>query len=111
MWNGARKGAFVQEGAQIASLAAVQIERSNLEFFEDIFNGKRSLRVYMTDADDRYSLPVVAKNLRELYRAKGPEAVNQHLPNAGDLHVRAGLARAWPGQPGKCTVMVNGVYW
>jgi hypothetical protein len=53
VWNGARKGAFVQEGAQIASLAAVQIELSNLHFFENIFKGKRSLRAYMTDAGDR----------------------------------------------------------
>jgi len=111
VWNGARKGAFVREGVQISSLAGIQVERLNLEFFEDIFNEKRSLRAYMTDVGDRYSLPVVAKNLRELYRANGPAAVNQHLPNAGELHVRVGLARAWPGQPGKCTVMVNGVYW
>jgi hypothetical protein len=104
VWNGARKGAFVQEGAQIASLAALQVERSNLQFFEDTFEGERSLRAYVTDALYRYNLPVVAKNLRELYRANGPSAVNQHLPNAGELHVRVGLARAWDGQPGKCTV-------
>jgi hypothetical protein len=47
VWNGARTGAFVQEGAQIASLAAVKIERLNLQFFEDIFHGKRSLRAYI----------------------------------------------------------------
>ena len=29
----------------------------------------------------------------------------------GDLHVRVGLARAWDKQPGKCAVMINGVYW
>ena len=110
-WNGARKGAYVQEGTQISSLAAVRIARANLQFFEDNYGGNRSLRAYLTDADTRYSLPVVAKNLREIYRIDGPNAVNQYLPNAGNLHVRVGLARAWPGQPGKCTVMINGVYW
>ena len=111
MWNGAKKGAYVQEGTQVSSLAAVRISRGNLQFYEDNFNGKRSLPAYMTDTDGRYSLPVVARSLRELYRANGTMAVNQSLPTVGDLHVRLGLARAWPGQPGKCTVMINGVYW
>jgi len=111
VWNGARKGAYVQEGTQIGSLAAVGISGPNLEFFENDYKGKKSLRAYMTDDDARYSLPVVAKNLRELYRSKGASAVNKLLPKIGNLHVRVGLARAWSGQPGKCTVMINGVYW
>jgi hypothetical protein len=111
IWDGAKKGAYVQEGSQIGSLSAVKISRANLEFFEDDYQGKKSLRAYVTDNDARYSLPVVAKNLRELYRAKGVAAVNKLLPKSGDLHVRVGLARAWSGQPGKCAVMINGVYW
>jgi hypothetical protein len=35
VWNGAKKGAYVQEGTQIGSLGAVGISRANLEFFED----------------------------------------------------------------------------
>lgn len=85
--------------------------RPNLEFFENDYKGEKSLRAYITDQDARYSLPVVAKNLRELYRSKGAAAVNKLLPKSGNLHVRVGLARAWPDQPGKCTVMINGVYW
>jgi hypothetical protein len=110
-WNGARKGAYVQAGTQVSSLAAVRINRPSLQFFEDNFDGKRSLRAYITDADTRYSLPVVAKDLRELCRAGNVASVNQFLPNGGVLHVRVGLARAWSGQPGRCTVMINGVYW
>jgi hypothetical protein len=111
VWNGARKGAYVQEGTRVGSLAAVRIARANLEFFENDFGGKKSLRAYMTDDEARYSLPVVAKNLRELYRSEGVAAVSKLLPKSGDLHVRVGLARAWSGQPGKCTIMVNGVFW
>jgi hypothetical protein len=111
VWDGAKKGAYVQEGTQIGSLAAVSISRSNLEFFENDYKGEKSLRAYVTDNDTRYSMPVVAKNLRELYRSKGAATVNKLLPKSGTLHVRVGLARAWPGQPGKCTVMINGVYW
>jgi hypothetical protein len=111
VWNGARKSAYVEEGTQISSLAAVRIARVNLEFFENDYKGDKSLRAYMTDNDAKYSLPAVAKNLRELYRSMGVTAVNKLLPHSGDLHVRVGLARAWSGQPRKCTVMINGVHW
>ncbi len=111
VWDGAKKGAYVQEGTQVGSLAAVSISRPNLEFLENDYKGDKSLRAYMTDNDAQYSLPVVAKNLRELYRSKGAAAVNKLLPKSGNLHVRVGLARAWSGQPGKCTVMINGVHW
>ncbi len=111
VWNGTRKGAYVQEGTQIGSLAAVSISVPNLEFFENDYKGEKSLRAYMTDSNTRYSLPVVAKYLRESYRSKGAAPLNKLLPKSGNLHVRVGLARAWAGQPGKCTVMINGVYW
>jgi len=110
-WNGAKKGAHVQEGTRISSLAAIKITSSNLEFFENNYKGEKSLRAYLTDPTGRYSLPVVAKSLREAYRANGPGGVSRLLPNRGFLHVRVGLARAWAGQPGRCTVMINGVYW
>ncbi|MBN8937001.1 MAG: hypothetical protein J0I13_12150 [Rhizobiales bacterium] len=63
VWKCARKAAYVQEGTNIGSLAAVRIGRANFEFFENDFNGNKSLRAYMVDNDARYSLPVVAKNL------------------------------------------------
>lgn len=80
-------------------------------FLEDSYNGKRSLRCYITDTAGLYSLPVVARNLRESYRAGGIASVNKNVPKSGNLHVRVGLARAWSGQQGKCYVMINGVYW
>jgi hypothetical protein len=111
VWDGARQGAYVKDGTEIGSLAGVRIVRPNLEFFEGDYDGKKSLRAYITDKDAQYSLPAVAKNLRELYRSSGVEAVNKLLPKNGNLHVRVGLARAWSAQPEKCTVMINGVYW
>jgi hypothetical protein len=110
-WDGALKGAFVPEGAEVASLGAIQVKPRNLRYFEDDFKGKKTLRAHLTDANAVYNLPVVAKGLRELYRSKGVAALNESLRSSGDLHVRVGLARAWEAQPGKCTVMINGVYW
>jgi hypothetical protein len=110
IWDGARKGAYVPEGTRIGSLSAVRVNCAELEFFENDYRGEKSLRAYVTDEDAMYSLPVVAKNLRELYRAKGATSVSKLLPKSGKLHVRVGLARAWAGQPTKCTAMINGVY-
>ncbi len=111
VWDGAKKGAHVQVGTRIGSLSALKMERRNIEFFENNYRGEKSLRAYMSDSEARYSLPVVARSLRELYRAGGSMAVNQSLPSSGILHVRVGLARPWRDQPDKCTVMINGVYW
>jgi hypothetical protein len=110
-WQRAKKGAHVKKDTQVNSLAALNVSRANLEFFEDDFEGTKSLRAYVTDSDAKYILPVVARDLRELYRSKGVAAVNQPLPAAGNLHVRVGLARPWDKQPDKCVVMINGVYW
>jgi hypothetical protein len=110
-WQRSKKGAYVKKDTPVSSLAALMVSRPNLEFFEDDYQGTKSLRAYMTDSEAKYILPVVARNLRELYRSKGVAAVNQSLPASEDLHVRVGLARPWEKQPDKCTVMINGVYW
>jgi hypothetical protein len=111
VWDGARKGAYVKMGTEIGSLGAVRLDRGGLRFLENDYKGDRTLRAYLTDKESCYNLPVVAKNLRELYRTGTVSAVNRSLPQSGGLHVRVGLARAWPAQPEKCTVMINGVYW
>lgn len=110
-WNGARKGAYAMEGVRTASLSAVAVDAKNLKFFEDSYKGTAKLRAYLSDRDACYNLPVVAKSLREQYRMHGVAHLNEQLPGVGYLHVRVGLARAWSGQPDKCSVMINGVYW
>jgi hypothetical protein len=110
-WNQARKGAYVPEGTQIASLSAMRLPFDHLEFYEDDYRGNKSLRAYLEDAEERYSLPVVARTQREAYRAHRARGINQTLPVRGFVHIRIGLARAWSGQPGRCTVMINGIYW
>lgn len=110
IWNGARQGVHVRENTHIGSLGAVSLTVSGLTLFENDYKGKRSLRAYLDDGRACYNLPVVAKNLREAYRLNGVGAAQRLLPGQGNIHVRLGLARAWPGQPGKCSLMINGVY-
>jgi len=110
IWDGARQGVHIPENTQIGSLSAVRLTVDGLTLFENNYQGKRSLRAYLDDGHACYNLPVVAKDLREAYRANGVGAAQQLLPAQGGVHVRLGLARAWPGQPGKCSLMINGIY-
>lgn len=109
-WNGAFQGVYVPETTQIGSLGAVRVPVGQLQPFEDNYKGKTSLRAYLNDGAACYNLPLVAKNLRETYRLNGLAGVQQLLPAQGLVHVRLGLARAWAGQPGKCALMINGIY-
>lgn len=110
IWNGAKQGVHVTENTQIGSLSAVRLPAHALDLFEDNFKGKLSVRAYLDDGQARYNLPIVAKNLREVYRSNGISAVQQLLQEDGEVHVRLGLARAWAGQLGKCSLMINGIY-
>ena len=110
VWNGAMQGVYVPEGTQVGSLNAVAVAVGNLQFFEDSYQGKTSLRAYIDDGNGCYNLPIVAKSLREAYRQGGVGNAQQLLPQHGNVHMRLGLARAWPGQPGRCSLMINGVY-
>ena len=110
VWNGARQGVHVPENTQVGSLSAARLAMANLTLFEDNYQGKRSLRAYLNDGHACYNLPVVAKSLREAYRLNGVQAARGLLPAHGNVHVRLGLARAWSGQPGKCSLMINGAY-
>jgi len=110
MWDGAQQGVYVPENTRIGSLSAVRLPVDDLCLFENNYQGKRSLRAYLDDGDACYNLPVVARDLREAYRSHGVEAAQQLLPARGSVHIRLGLARAWAGQPGRCSLMINGIY-
>jgi hypothetical protein len=110
-WNGVKKGCYVTEGTSTCSLSAVALFANSIDFFEDDYNGKKSLRVHISDSKGKYNLPVSSKALRDLYRKCGVAALNQGLPGHQAVHIRVGLARAWDGQPGRCFIMVNGVQW
>lgn len=109
-WNGARQGVHVPLGTQIGSLSAVSLPVGALTLFEDNYQGRRSLRARLDDGNACYNLPIVAKDFREAYRSGGSRAAQALLPAQGNVHVRLGLARAWSGQPEKCSLMINGVY-
>ena len=109
--NGVTSGAHVPAGERTASLTAVRIPATHLRFFERGRDSALHLRARLTDGDACYDLAVVAHDLNEIFRTAGIRELNDRLPALGMLHVRLGLARAFPGREDKCFVMINGVYW
>lgn len=106
IWNNVRQGVYVQIGAQIGSLAAIDVARNRIQFIEDF----EKLKALLDDGEARYKVAVSSLALKTAWRQGGIQAVHQALPTAARFHVRLGLARAF-GQPAeKCYLMVNGVH-
>jgi hypothetical protein len=108
IWDGRRQGVYVPLGTQTRSLWGVGVNRDHLQFVEDF--GK--LKAHLNDGDHTYKISVSSRVLKEAFRNGGIAAVNASLPANGGLHVRVGLARAWPpNHPTQCYTMINGVHW
>lgn len=108
VWNGRLQGVFVPLGTHTRSLWGVGIDRTQFQLVEDF--GK--LKAYLNDGEHTYTVSVSARPFKEAFRAGGVAAANALLPANGGLHVRVGLARAWPpNHPHQCYAMINGVHW
>lgn len=111
IWNRAKKGVYVQKGTQIGSLNAIRLPASRITLMEDVSFGEKKLRAKINDGQAAYDLKVVAKDLQEAYNLEGIRRIKRWVPSNGDIHVRLGLAREWTDKyPGKCFLMVNGIY-
>lgn len=108
VWDGRFQGVYVQQGTQTRSLWGLGIDRNQLRFIEDF--GK--LKAHLDDGQAAYKVSVSARPFKEAFRNGGVAAANALLPAQGNLHVRIGLARAWPpNHPTQCYTMINGVHW
>lgn len=108
VYNQERYHTVVPAGTNVASLGAITIQSTDIDFFVDDFD---SIRCRLSDSDATYKLPLVAHNLRIIWRQQGIEALQTTFSNAGLLYVRLGLARPYDAHPDECTVMVNGIYY
>lgn len=106
-FRGVNQGNYVARGSPSRSLWAVSIPRANITFSTEF----EKLKAVIVDGSGSYQLPVSSKALKEAWRAGGILAIQRSLPNAGQLHVRVGLARAFNLAPDRCYAMVNGVDW
>ncbi len=107
VWNGALQGVFVPVGTQVGSLAAISLDRGQIDFVDEF--GK--LKALVNDGQFTYKLAVSSLALKSAWGQGGIPAVIHALPNAGQVHVRLGLARAFDMPAHKCYMMVNGVNW
>ena len=100
---------FVAEGVQCRSLGAIEIGASAIQFREDTSKAKSRPRCLISGSGGPMDFSITSLALRELHRSGGIEAIRASLQHASRLHLRIGLARAFPGQPGRCYVQVNGI--
>jgi hypothetical protein len=105
-FNGQRYHAVVARGTECRSLGGLTAKPGALRFIED---GKKKLRALVSDDSGTYNLPVVAHEIRSLYRREGLAALQKAFARRR-AHVRLGLARAYGDYPEECFVMLNGVY-
>jgi hypothetical protein len=108
-WNkifrGVHQGVYIPTNTQCSSLAAVKVDKANINFVEPF--GK--LLAILNDGTARYQLSVSSHIYKKGWRDGGVEKATSLLPNRSKLHVRVGLARDFEGQPGRCYLMVNGI--
>lgn len=106
----ANNKAYVSAGVDHASLVGLNIDRDDLAFTEDVFDGERKLRALLTLQNRVVNLSVAAMDLKVQYRASGVDEVSAMFDEVDRLHLRLGLARPFDGQPDRCYMQVNGVY-
>jgi hypothetical protein len=101
---------FVSEGTQRPSLGAIEVDAIGMLIYDDTDWGKKRLRCSIPGAGRTLHPSITSLTLRKLYRQGGTAAAEASLVPATRLHLRIGLARAFPAQPGKCYLQVNGIY-
>jgi hypothetical protein len=99
---------YVSEGTNCRSLGAIGVAPRNFTFHESVWDGKRRLRSRINDGLVTLDLSITSVSLRDEYEKFGLERLQDRFSRVGRLHLRIGLARAFPGQPGKCFVQLNG---
>lgn len=102
--------AYVPADAQTRSLGAIEIEPSQIRFYEDVAgNGKRRLRAIINQENGGYDLSVPADAARARFLADGIDALQAEAKASASIHVRIGLCRPFPDMPDACYAQVNGL--
>jgi len=104
-----RRG-FVPLGVNCRSLGAVEVAAAEVRIFEDTDWGKKRLRCQMQHGGSMIMPTVTSTLIRQRYRDEGIMAVLRQLAPARTLHLRVGLARAFPQKPDRCYIQVNDIF-
>jgi hypothetical protein len=109
IFGGKVKGcSYVPQKSKCASLGAILIKASDLEFHTE--NGK--LRARITDYSGKeYNLKVSCKYIRDIFeKTKDVEKLNSAVAESQYAHCRIGLARPFMMQENHCYLMLNGLF-
>lgn len=105
-FRGRLQSIIVPPGTNCRSLWGIEISQRNIELITEF----DKLKAVIDDGEEQYVLSVSGHALKEVYQAGGVNAATATLPDVDRLHVRLGLARAFPAKPNECFLMVNGIY-
>ncbi len=100
---------YVQAGSTCPSLGAISTDASKIGFrVKQKSDGVQQLRCCFFDSSNqRYDLPVVSRELKEIFEASGFEAVQALKVDKQHAHIRIGLPH--PLDNGRCYAMVNNI--
>lgn len=106
--------AYVEDGANCASLVGVNIPSRDLSLYISEYDGRRKLRARFTDGQlDGWDLGVTCTELNR--RIHCDEVLMRQyameLAVVGNIHLRVGLARRFAAQQNRCFVQLNGIIY
>jgi hypothetical protein len=115
-FKGVQQGPHISTGTKCKSLVGINLPVEQIQFRENQFQDKpKKLHVVLAFGAGllrkKFDMTVASTTLNAIWRESGIDALNAHLPSAGLVHVRVGLARGWDARPDYCTVMLNGILW
>lgn len=102
--------AYVPDNTQTRSQGAIALDPKEMEI-EKHFNyvGKERLRARFTIEGRTLAPNLTSTAALAMLRNDKVEEINKRIAAAKRLHVRVGLARAFPGQPTRCYMQINGI--
>lgn len=104
--------AHVIAGTQTVSLDAIEVDPSEISFYEDNpAPGKRRLRALIDQDGIEFDFSVPADAARIRFLAGGVAALEADAQASQTIHVRLGLCRPFAAIPNSCYAQVNGLYF
>jgi hypothetical protein len=99
--------AYVKPGFKGPSLGAIEVKSDAIHLHEHTdWNGRTKLRAWVNDGAQNYDLSVPAESIGNRWREVGIEKLKEEVVACDLIHVRVGLARAFPDNP--CYAQANG---
>jgi len=100
---------YILRGTECRSLGAIEVDAATFQIFEEAsLEGKKKLRCFVRHKTGVIHPTLPSTRIRALWKEEGINSVKAKFRSASRLHLRIGLARAFPED--RCYVQVNDLY-